>query len=123
MLLLQLFFFAVIANVDVFDDAEGTISVDVVFGGADCKDDVVIYMTAVEELDPVNKVNVASEVILVVVGELVSKPLAEYVEGEFEAMVEILEFLVKCSTKTSSTTLPSVVANKLHINPFMHNVL
>ena len=59
-------FLAVNADVDVFDDAEGTIYVDVVFGGADCKDDVVIDITAVEELDPVNKVNVASKVILVV---------------------------------------------------------
>ena len=84
----------VIAAVDAFDDAEGTISVDVVFSGAGCKDDVVIDMIAVEELDPVNKVNVASEVILVVVGKLVFKPLAKYVEGEFEVLVETLEFLL-----------------------------
>ena len=103
------------ADVDVFDDAEGTISVDVVFGGADCNDDVVTDMTAVGELNPVNKVNGGSEVILVVVGELVSKPLIRYVEGVFEVMVEILEFLVKCTTENSSTTLPTVVANKLDI--------
>ena len=103
------------ADVDVFDDAEGTISVDVVFGSADCND-VVIDVTAVEELDPVNNVNVGSEVILVVVDELDSKPLAEYVEGVFEVMVEILEFLVKCSAEKSSTRLPTVVASKSHIN-------
>ena len=108
-------FLVVNADVDVFDDAEGTISVDVVFGSADCND-VVIDMAAVGELDPVNKVNVGSEIILVVVDELVLKPLAEYVEGVFEVMVETLEFLVKCSTEKSSTRLPTVVASKLHIN-------
>ena len=108
-------FLVVNADVDVFDGAEETISVDVVFGSADCND-VVIDMTAVGELDPVNKVNGGSEVILVVVGELVSKPLAEYVEGVSKVMVEILEFLVKCSAEKSSTTLPTVVASKLHIN-------
>ena len=109
-----------IADVDVFVDAEGTTSVDVVFAGADCKNDVVIDKTTIGELNPVNKVNIASEVMLVVVGGLVSKPLVEYVEREFEAMVEILGFLVKCSAEKSSTTLPAVVANKLHINfPFV----
>ena len=108
-------FLVVNADVDVFDDAEGTISVDVVFGSADCNN-VVIDMAAVGELDPVNKVNVGSEIILVVVDELVLKPLAEYVEGVFEVMVETLEFLVKCSTEKSSTRLPTVVASKLHIN-------
>ena len=107
-------FLVVNADVDVFDGAEETISVDVVFGSADCND-VVIDMTAVGELDPVNKVNGGSEVILVVVGELVSKPLIRYVEGVFEVMVERLEFLVKCTTENSSTTLPTVVANKLDI--------
>ena len=87
------------AGVDVFDDADGTISADVVFGVADCNDDVVIDKTGVGELDPVNKVNGGSEVILVVVGELVSKPLVWYVIGVFGVMVEILEFLVKCTTE------------------------
>ena len=103
------------AGVDVFDDTEGTISADVVFGVADCNDDVVIDKTGVGELDPVNKVNGGAEVILVVVGELVSKPLVWYVIGVFGVMVEILEFLVKCTTENSSTTLPTAVANKLHI--------
>ena len=50
-----------------------------------------------------------------VVGELVSKPLVWYVIGVFGVMVEIVEFLVKCTTENSSTTLPTVVANKLDI--------
>lgn len=79
-----------------------------------------MHKTVIGELNLVNKVNIASEVMLVVVGELVSKPFAEYVEREFEAIAETLEFLVKCSAEKSSTTLPAVVANILHINfPFV----